>query len=189
MQSQKDEQQRKGRCSEKSHHHNTETKRYNEMRFYKDDDTLEEIIASNGIFPGYVDKDGRILVAYKIGRRRVGYRELILSKEQTRKFSGCWFAELESAKPIFNAPEMKQEVVVTVASYIVLLPMRDENYVRRNCYYVVTHNWEERNSNGEFKVPDINEMHNYHQDEPQRQHPQPGSEHKVDDDQSLQSSL
>jgi hypothetical protein len=40
-----------------------------------------------------------------------------------------------------------------VASCIALLPMRDENYVRRNFYYVVTHNWEERNSNGEFKVP------------------------------------
>jgi hypothetical protein len=48
---------------------------------------------------------------------------------------------------------MKQEVAATVASYIVLLPMRDENYVRRNFYYVVTHNWEIRNSNGEFKVP------------------------------------
>jgi hypothetical protein len=116
----------------------------------------------------------------------VGYRELILSKEQTMKFSGCWVAELESAEPIFNEPETKQEGAATVASYIVLLPMRDENYVRRNFYYVVTHNWEERNSNGEFKVPDINiEMHNYHQDEPQRQYPQPRSEHKVDDDQSL----
>jgi hypothetical protein len=39
----------------------------------KDDaETLEEIIASDGILAGYVDKDGRILVAYQIGRRRVG---------------------------------------------------------------------------------------------------------------------
>jgi hypothetical protein len=122
----------------------------------------------------------------QIWRRRVGYRELILGNEQTRKFSGCWFAELESAEPISNAPETKQEIAATVASYIVLLPMRDENHVRRNLYYLVTQNREERKSNGEFQVPDINiEMHNYHQDEPQRQHPQPGSEHEADDDQSL----
>jgi hypothetical protein len=54
--------------------------------------------------------------------------------------------------PVYATSLTKQEVAATVASYIVLLPMRDENYVRRNFYYVVTHNWEERNSNGEFKV-------------------------------------
>jgi hypothetical protein len=64
--------------------------------------------------------------------------------------------------------------------------MRDENCVRRNSYCVVTHNREERNRNGEFKIPDINiEMHNYHQDDPQRQQLHPGSEHEVDDDLSL----
>jgi hypothetical protein len=73
--------------------------------------------------------DGRILVAYKIGRRGVGYLELILSEEHTntRKVSVCFFAKLESAETIFNAPETKLEVAATIANCIVLLPMRDEN--------------------------------------------------------------
>lgn len=92
-----------------------------------------------------------------------------MSDQDKEKLNGCKFARLLTADTIFDGPETKQEETSTIANYVVLLTMRDENHELQNLYHAVTYDWKERESQGELAIPGLTiEMYNYEDDPPRR---------------------